>query len=109
MNSEVHGIAHITGGGLLDNIPRILSPNLKVILDSASWEIPDLMTWLKNEGKINKNEFYRVFNAGIGMVLLVSQQKTDLIRDLLTQCGEKVYEIGEVIENHDDDSQIEII
>ena len=109
MNSEVHGIAHITGGGLLDNIPRILSPNLKVILNSASWEIPDLMNWLKNEGNINKNEFYRVFNAGIGMVLLVSQQKTDLIRDLLTQCGEKVYEIGEVVENHDDDSQIEII
>ena len=109
MKSEVHGIAHITGGGLLDNIPIILSPNLKVILNSDSWEIPNLMNWLKNEGNVSKDEFYRVFNAGIGMVLLVSEQKTDLIKHLMTQCGERVYEIGEVIVNHDDDSQIEII
>ena len=109
MNCEVHGMAHITGGGLLDNIPRILSPNLKVILNSASWEIPDLMNWLKIEGKISRNEFFRVFNAGIGMVLVVNEQKTDAVKDLLTQCGEKVYEIGEVTANYDGDSQIEII
>ena len=109
MNSEVHGIAHITGGGLNDNIPRVLPPNLKVILNSSSWKIPDLMNWLKSEGKISKNEFYRVFNAGIGMVLLVSEKKAELIRDLLTENGEKVYEMGEVIANHEDDSQIEII
>ena len=109
MNSEVHGIAHITGGGLHDNIPRVLPPNLKVILNSSSWKIPDLMNWLKSEGKISKNEFYRVFNAGIGMVLLVSEKRAELIRDLLTENGEKVYEMGEVIANHEDDSQIEII
>ena len=109
MNCEVHGMAHITGGGLLDNLPRILSPNLKVILNSASWETPDLMNWLKIEGKISRNEFFRVFNAGIGMVLVVNEKKTDAIKNLLTQCGEKVYEIGEVTANYDDDSQIEII
>jgi phosphoribosylformylglycinamidine cyclo-ligase len=109
IGGEVHGIVHITGGGLLENIPRVLSPNLKVVLNSSNWVIPNLMKWLKNEGDINNKEFFRVFNAGIGMVLIVSEQKTDIIKNLLTNAGENVYEIGEVIASQEDGSQIEII
>jgi len=109
MHSEIHGIVHITGGGLIENIPRVLSSDLKVVLDSSNWIIPNVMTWLQKEGKISQGEFFRVFNAGIGMVLIVNSQTSDAIRGILTEAGECVYEIGEVVQNHTDDLQIEII
>ncbi len=109
MNSDIHGISHITGGGLIENIPRILPANLRVILDSSSWSVPNLMNWLKEEGNVSTKEFFRVFNAGIGMILIVSDEKTNLIKNLLTESGETVFEIGEVVLNQGDDLQIEII
>ena len=104
----IHGIAHITGGGLLENIPRVLPPNLKVRLNTANWVIPEFMLWLKEKGEVEKKEFFRVFNAGIGLVLFVDGKKTEIIKNILESKGERVFEIGEVT-NSQDDLKIEII
>lgn len=108
MDDEIHGIVHITGGGLLENIPRVLPSNLKVVLDSSNWTIPELMKWLKEEGSVSDDEFFRVFNAGIGMVLIVNNEQSEAIKDSLTNAGEKIFEIGEVVVNQKDGLQIEI-
>ncbi len=70
---DVRGLAHITGGGLIDNIPRILPEGLGVIIESSAWEVPPLFEWLAGEGDVESLEMYRVFNMGIGMVAIVPQ------------------------------------
>src|SRR5690606_23934210 len=68
----VRGMAHITGGGLTENVPRILGPQLAARLDSSRWAMPPLFQWLQQAGNIAADEMYRVFNCGIGMVVIVS-------------------------------------
>ncbi|MBM3212997.1 phosphoribosylformylglycinamidine cyclo-ligase, partial [Candidatus Poribacteria bacterium] len=92
------GLAHITGGGMLDNIPRILPKNCNAFIEKGKWEILPVFNLLQQKGKIDENEMYRVFNMGIGMVAIVSQQYADSIVNELYACGEKAYIIGKITE-----------
>lgn len=99
----VHGMAHITGGGLTENVPRILAAQFAARIDSAKWEMPQLFQWLQQAGNIAADEMHRVFNCGIGMVLIVSADNADVAMKVLTEQGETVYRIG-VIEKREGDA-----
>lgn len=95
----VHAISHITGGGLLENIPRVLPENLAAKLNNNSWELPEIFQFLQDAGNIEMTEMYRVFNCGVGMVLVLSaDESTDAIKHLEAQ-GEKAWLIGKIIKN----------
>ncbi len=95
---QVKGIAHITGGSLVDNIPRILPKNLFANIDTSSWEWPDIFLWLMEEGKIGKKEMLKIFNCGIGMVLIVDPENMQNVKDHLQKHGEKTEIIGRLNE-----------
>ena len=96
---SVHAISHITGGGLLENIPRVLPENLAAKLDKNSWQMPEIFQFLQANGNIELTEMYRVFNCGVGMVLVVSSDESiDVIKHLEAQ-GEKAWLIGEIVQN----------
>jgi phosphoribosylformylglycinamidine cyclo-ligase len=92
----IKGIAHITGGGIIENVPRILQQNLAARIKKAAWPRPELFNWLQREGNLAEDEMYRVFNCGIGMVLVVNGSDAKPAADLLRAQGETVYEIGKV-------------
>ncbi len=97
---SVHAISHITGGGLLENIPRVLPDNLAAKLDKNSWQMPEIFQFLQDNGNIDITEMYRVFNCGVGMVLVVNaEQSADAIKHLEAQ-GEKAWLIGEIVQNN---------
>jgi phosphoribosylformylglycinamidine cyclo-ligase len=96
----VHAISHITGGGLLENIPRVLPDNTSAIIDTNSWSLPEVFQWLQEQGNVIPAEMYRTFNCGVGMVICVNAEKTDQAIDLLTAAGETAWKIGHVEENH---------
>jgi phosphoribosylformylglycinamidine cyclo-ligase len=90
----VKGLAHITGGGLLENVPRMLADHLVATLDSSAWQRPPLFDWLQREGQVAPAEMYRVFNCGIGMVVVVAPQYETQALRLLSEAGETVWSIG---------------
>jgi phosphoribosylformylglycinamidine cyclo-ligase len=92
----VHAVAHITGGGLTDNIPRVLPDGLGVSLDPRAWRRASLWTWIQQSGRIADAEMYRTFNCGIGMVIIVSPREADAALALLESFGERATLIGEV-------------
>ncbi|MBC3870720.1 phosphoribosylformylglycinamidine cyclo-ligase [Undibacterium oligocarboniphilum] len=91
---EVKGMAHITGGGLVENVPRVLGDTLTAILHKDAWQMPPLFSWLQQHGGVADAEMHRVFNCGIGMVVIVAQDQADAAMDQLAQAGESVYRIG---------------
>ncbi|WP_043359567.1 phosphoribosylformylglycinamidine cyclo-ligase [Methyloversatilis universalis] len=92
----VKGMAHITGGGLLDNVPRVLPAGLSAHIDASAWPLPPLFAWLREAGNVAEQEMYRVFNCGIGMVVIVSAADADRAVQSLTTAGETVYRIGRI-------------
>jgi phosphoribosylformylglycinamidine cyclo-ligase len=90
----IRAMAHITGGGLVGNIPRVLSKDCDAVIDKASWPVPALFRFLQNSGPVQESEMFRVFNMGIGFVLIVAPDFADSITKKLTRCGEKVYRVG---------------
>ncbi|MHB1232449.1 MAG: phosphoribosylformylglycinamidine cyclo-ligase [Burkholderiales bacterium] len=92
----VKGMAHITGGGLLENIPRILQAELTAVLDKSRWEMPPLFRWLQEKGNVAPREMYRTFNCGIGMAVVVAQADAGRAMQSLAAMGETVYRIGEI-------------
>lgn len=93
---SIKGMAHITGGGLTENVPRVLPDGLQAVIDSQSWTRPPLFQWLQNAGNISDDEMHRVFNCGIGMVVIVAAADADQTRDILTAQGENVSTIGTI-------------
>lgn len=93
----VHGIAHITGGGLLDNLARILPQSVDVHLEPTAWHRPRIFDWLQDQGRIEPREMYRTFNCGIGMVVIVPKHGVDEAVALLTDEGESASIIGQVV------------
>jgi len=93
----VHGIAHITGGGLAENLERILPPNVQVRIHRQAWPMPAVFSWLKRLGEIDTDEMERVFNMGIGLVLVVSPFYAESIAARLAELGQENWVIGEVI------------
>ncbi len=94
--NKVKAFAHITGGGLIENLPRILSENLRPNLDFSSWKRPEIFNFLQKTGKISDEEMHHTFNCGIGMVLVVDKNDAEEVKQALIDCGEVVYQIGEL-------------
>lgn len=93
----IKGMAHITGGGLLENIPRMLPSNLAAELDLSAWTVPNVLKWLKVAGGLENREFARVFNAGLGMVVLVAREHLERTVSVLREEGEAVWVVGKVV------------
>jgi phosphoribosylformylglycinamidine cyclo-ligase len=102
---EVRGMVHITGGGLVENIPRVLQPNLTAVLHRDAWTLPPLFQWLQQHGGVADAEMHRVFNCGIGMVVIVAADIADQAQAELARLGETVYQIGEIRERRGDEAQ----
>lgn len=92
----VKGLAHITGGGLIENLPRILPEHLTARLQKDSWQVPPLFQWLQQQGNVTDDEMHRVFNCGIGMVLVVASEQVDETLEILRDAGETAWQIGEI-------------
>jgi len=95
---DVKGMAHITGGGLVDNVPRVLPENSQAVLHRDSWQMPELFRWLQMKGGVADAEMVRVFNCGIGMVVIVAPEQADAAIKSLTTQGLKAWVVGEVVE-----------
>lgn len=104
----IKGMAHITGGGISENVPRILPENTVAAIDSQSWPLPKLFQWLQQAGNVVTQEMYRTFNCGIGMVLVVNSGDADAIQKFLQQQGETVYQIGRIRSRQSDEHQTQI-
>ena len=94
--SDIKGLAHITGGGLLDNVPRILQPGLQAHLNRDAWTMPELFSWLQQQGGVADTEMHRVFNCGIGMVVVVPAARAQEIMKAFRDQGETVYQLGDI-------------
>ncbi len=92
----VKGLAHITGGGITGNVPRILPDNLRAVIKKAAWPRPEVFQWLQQAGNVAEDEMHRVFNCGIGMIVVVDPADANRAADNLRASGETVYEIGTV-------------
>jgi phosphoribosylformylglycinamidine cyclo-ligase len=92
----VHGMAHITGGGLVGNIPRVLGKDYNAVIRKTSWEVPKIFKFLQRVGPIKEEEMFRVFNMGIGFVLIVAPDFANSISKKLRKYGEKVYRVGTI-------------
>ncbi len=92
----VKGMAHITGGGLLENIPRVLPENLTAVLRKNRWDMPPLFSWMQQEGNVAEKEMHRTFNCGIGMAVIVAAADAKRAMQLLRDAGETVWQIGSV-------------
>ena len=92
----IKGMAHITGGGLTENVPRVLPEGLQAVIHSNSWTRSPLFQWLQQAGNISDDEMHRVFNCGIGMVVIVSANDADKAREILSAQGETVFTLGEI-------------
>ncbi len=95
---QVKGLAHITGGGIIENIPRILPKHLAVEIDLKSWPRDDLFQWLQENGNVENEEMLRVFNCGIGMVVVCAAEHAHALTQILKSTGETVFHIGNIIE-----------
>jgi phosphoribosylformylglycinamidine cyclo-ligase len=94
--APVHGMSHITGGGLVDNIPRVLPDGLEVVLQRSAWRREPIFDWLQRQGKVRDEEMYRVFNCGIGMTVQVAPADADRAISILREAGQEALVIGEV-------------
>lgn len=106
---DIHALAHITGGGLVGNIPRVLPEHLTAELQASAWPLPPVMAWVQAQGGIETAEMHRVFNCGIGMVVVVKAEAAEAIAAHLTASGERVFDLGVVRERQGDEDQTLII
>jgi phosphoribosylformylglycinamidine cyclo-ligase len=95
---RVHGLAHITGGGIPGNLPRALGPGQGARVHTGSWEVPPLFQALQNAGKVATEEMFRVFNMGVGMIVISSRDHADAVANELAAAGERSWILGEVVE-----------
>ena len=93
---DVHGVAHITGGGFYENMPRCLKPGLGIKINKGSWEIPEIFPFLQKLGNVDEKDMYNVFNMGVGMILVVDEKDVEMTMEILASNGEKPSVIGTV-------------
>ena len=105
---KVKGMAHITGGGLLDNIPRVLPKNAQAVVDVASWQRPAVFDWLQQQGNVDETEMHRVLNCGVGMVICVGQDQVDNALNVLREAGEQPWVIGQIATAAEGAAQVEL-
>ncbi len=104
----VKGMAHITGGGLTENVPRVLPENVVAELHSSRWETPKLFDWLRTMGNVAQQEMFRTFNCGIGMVVIVAAADAERAMQHLTAAGETVWAIGEIRARQGNEAQTQV-
>ncbi|MBJ6370710.1 phosphoribosylformylglycinamidine cyclo-ligase [Sedimentitalea arenosa] len=92
----VHALAHITGGGLTENLPRVLPDGMGATIDLAAWDMPDVFGWMSEVGEMTEAEMLKTFNCGIGMILVCDPDMANVVSETLTQAGETVHRIGTV-------------
>ena len=102
-SSRINGLIHITGGGFVDNIPRVLPPGCKAIIDPKAWPVPPVFSFLEKNGNISRAEMFRTFNMGIGMMALVNDNAVEDVLQQFQAFGETPYVIGEIQANGDAD------
>ncbi len=105
----VKGMAHITGGGLTENVPRVLPANVKAVIDQSAWQRPKLFQWLQSAGNVAESEMHRVFNCGIGMCVVVARENVQQALKLLHASGEKALEIGRIEVRQDGEAQTIVV
>ncbi|MBK7423096.1 MAG: phosphoribosylformylglycinamidine cyclo-ligase [Propionivibrio sp.] len=105
----VKGMAHITGGGITENVPRVLPEAVKAVIEQSSWLRPRLFQWLQSEGNVVESEMHRVFNCGIGMVVIVASEHAQQALHLLHAAGEKALEIGRIEARADGEAQTIVV
>ena len=103
---QVNSMSHITGGGLVENLPRSVPKNLSVEIDSESWQMPPIFEWLKSDGKILQHDMYRIFNCGIGLVLIVNEVDVDSIMKEISLNDFNSFIIGRVKEKNQKESVV---
>jgi phosphoribosylformylglycinamidine cyclo-ligase len=106
---NIGSIAHITGGGITDNLPRVVPKGYKAVVHRGSWEIPPIFTFLKEKGNIPEDEMLRTFNNGIGMVIVVRTKETEDILGRLNSLGQKAFVIGEIEKADREQGSIEFV
>ena len=105
---EIKGMAHITGGGLTENIPRVLPENCVAQIDAQSWPLPKLFQWLQQAGNVEQQEMYRTFNCGIGMAVIVPAEQAEAAQAFLAEQGETVYRLGTIRERAGSEHQTQV-
>ncbi|EKE76171.1 phosphoribosylformylglycinamidine cyclo-ligase [Gallaecimonas xiamenensis] len=105
---RVKALSHITGGGFWENIPRVLPADAKAVVNEASWQWPAIFNWLQAEGNVTREEMYRTFNCGVGLVLVVPHSQLEEALAVLTEQGEKPWHIGTIAKRADGDKAVEI-
>ena len=104
----VHAISHITGGGLLENIPRVLPENTKAVINTNGWNTPAIFGWLQTNGNVSSTEMHRTFNCGVGMVVCVPSEVAETALDTLHAAGEDAFVIGHIAHAKADEEQVEL-
>jgi len=105
---QVNALSHITGGGLLENIPRVLPAQSKAVIDKNSWQLPAVFNWLQEKGNVDITEMYRTFNCGVGLVICVPAEQKQQAIDSLNQNGESAWLIGHIDNAAQGEEQVEI-
>ncbi|BFM12522.1 phosphoribosylformylglycinamidine cyclo-ligase [Simiduia litorea] len=106
--SQVNAMAHITGGGITENIPRVLPKGTKAVIDLASWDLPPVFKWLQANGNVAAREMFRTFNCGVGMVIAIPTECKDEALTLLRNAGEQPFIIGNIADATADEPQVEL-
>ena len=104
---DIHAIAHLTGGGFWENIPRVLPENTQAVIDESSWQWPEVFNWLQTAGNVSRHEMYRTFNCGVGMIIALPEAEVENALALLNANGEKAWKIG-VIKASDAEQRVVI-
>ena len=107
--SPVHALAHITGGGLLENIPRVLPDNATAVIDTKAWTRPAVFDWLQQGGNIDEHEMHRTLNCGVGMVICVPAETTQTALDFLAANGESAFVLGTIEESKEGQEQVQLL
>jgi phosphoribosylformylglycinamidine cyclo-ligase len=108
-NYRISGIAHITGGGLVENVPRIVPKQCKVMMNTSTWSVPPVVQFLREAGNLSLRDMMRTFNCGLGMVVIVNGEDTDEVLSRLRAMGEAAYHVGEVVSRNDEEEPIQFI
>jgi len=104
----VHGLAHITGGGLTENLPRVMPESTVATIDASSWEMPEVFNWLQQNGNITNEEMWRTFNCGIGMVVILPETDAATAIDLMKQHDIQAWKIGQIESGSNQEPRVEI-